>query len=101
MKGVDKLSSCIVDCCLRAVELDPKQLRAIRMLGLTYQLTGRLDKAEAEFRRASTIAPTDGESWFYLGRVYYLQNFFDKAREALGLPGDTCLAIPAFMSALV
>ena len=67
----------------KSLALDPKQLGAVRLLGLTYQLTDRLDLAREQFENACRLSPKDAETWFYLGRVHYLQNFFDKAFEAL------------------
>lgn len=67
----------------QSVQLDFKQVRVVRLLGLSYQLAGQLDAAETTFQRATTLAPNDGESWYYLGRVFYVRNFFDRALEAL------------------
>lgn len=67
----------------QSLELDAKQLRVVRLLGLTYQLAGRLVDAEAAFQRATALAPKDAESWYFLGRVYYVRNFFDRSLEAL------------------
>ena len=81
---------------------DPKQLGAMRLLGLSYQLAGRLDEAELQFETACRLAPNDAESWFYLGRLRYVRNNFDKALTALqtaakNSPGDArireCLAL--------
>ncbi len=66
-----------------SLQLDPGQLRATRLLGITYQLLGRLPDAESAFRQAIRLSAKDSESWFYLGRVCYEQNFFDRAVEAL------------------
>jgi tetratricopeptide (TPR) repeat protein len=85
-----------------SLALDPKQLGALRLLGLTYQLIGKLEAAEEKFQAACRLAPKDAESWFYLGRVLYLQNFFDKSINALDTavkysPNDSrireCLAL--------
>lgn len=67
----------------KSLELDAKQLRVLRLLGLTYQLAGQLADAEAAFQRATVLAPKDAESWYFLGRVYYVRNFFDRSLEAL------------------
>jgi len=67
----------------RSLELDPKPLRVARLLGLSYQLAGRLADAEETFKRAAALAPNDAESWYYLGRIYYVRNFFDRSLEAL------------------
>jgi len=67
----------------QSLRVHPIQLRAVRLLGLSYQLAGRLHEAEATFQKATELAPNDGESWYFLGRVCYVRNFFDKAQQAL------------------
>ncbi|MFN7937143.1 MAG: tetratricopeptide repeat protein [Bryobacteraceae bacterium] len=67
----------------QSLELDPKQLRVMRLLGLSYQLAGQLADAEAAFRSAAVLYPNDAESWYYLGRLYYVRNFFDRSLDAL------------------
>ena len=67
----------------QAVSLDDSDSRPIRLLGICYQLTGDLDRAERAFVRASEAHPKDAEARFYLARVYYLQNFFEKALRVL------------------
>ncbi len=67
----------------RSLQLDPQQARAEKLLGLSCQLINRNYDAESAFLRACSLAPRDPEAWFFLGRLYYLQNFFDKARQAL------------------
>jgi len=67
----------------RSLRLDPQQPRATRLLGICYQLTDRPDEAEKAFLHASTLDAKDAETWFFLGRVYYVQNFFDKALSVL------------------
>ncbi len=71
------------DELVKSLELDPRQPRAAKLLGLCYQLTDRLDKAEAVFSQAAELDAKDPEVWFFLGRVYWVQNFFDKALPAL------------------
>jgi tetratricopeptide (TPR) repeat protein len=80
---VERRFDTTIDELNRSLTLDPKQLSAIRLLGLTYQLTNKLEEAELRFQEACRLAPKDAESWYYLGRVYYLQNFFDKGLSAL------------------
>jgi Tfp pilus assembly protein PilF len=80
---VERRFDAAIEELTKSLALDPKQLSAIRLLGLTYQLTGKLGEAEGVFQEACRLSPKDGESWFYLGRVYYLRNFFDKALKAL------------------
>ncbi len=67
----------------RSLQLDPQQPRATRLLGICYQLTDRLDEAEKAFLHASRLDAKDAKTWFFLGRVYYVQNFFAKALPVL------------------
>ncbi|HOK45148.1 MAG TPA: tetratricopeptide repeat protein, partial [Bryobacteraceae bacterium] len=66
----------------RSLKLD-KQVRPAKLLGLCRQLLGDLEGAVEAFRLATRLAPKDAEAWFFLGRVYWIQNFFDSARDAL------------------
>ncbi len=63
----------------RSLELDPKQPKVAKLLGLSEQLTGDNEKARKAFILAGELDPNDPEPWFYLGRVYYLENFFEQA----------------------
>jgi Flp pilus assembly protein TadD len=72
-----------IDDLNRSLLLDSKQLSAVRLLGLAYQLAGQLYQAESKFKDANRLVPKDAEAWFYLGRLYYVRNFFDKALSAL------------------
>ena len=72
-----------IETLKQSIALDPKQVGAVRLLGLSYVLTGQLNEAESQFKDACRLAPNDAEGWFYLGRLYHVQNFFDKALNAL------------------
>ena len=72
-----------IEALKQSIALDPKQVGAVRLLGLSYVLTGQLNEAESQFKDACRLAPNDAEGWFYLGRLYHVQNFFDKALDAL------------------
>ena len=72
-----------IEALKQSIALDPKQVGAVRLLGLCYVLTGQLNEAESQFKDACRLAPNDAEGWFYLGRLYHVQNFFDKALNAL------------------
>ena len=80
---VEQRYAAAIDALTRSLAVEPKQLGAVRLLGLSYQLTGELDRAEAQFQAAANLAPKDAEAWFYLGRLYYVRNYFDKADAAL------------------
>ncbi len=84
-----------------SLKLD-KQVRPAKLLGLCRQLLGDLAGARDAFLLATQIGPGDAEAWFFLGRVYWIQNFFEPARDALLTsvrinPGDfrsrECLAL--------
>jgi len=68
-----------VKCFRRSLELDPKQPKVAKLLGLSEQLTGDYESAKKAFTLAGELDPADPEPWYYLGRVYYLENFFGKA----------------------
>src|SRR4030095_3623081 len=72
-----------IEALKQSITLDPKQLGAVRLLGLSYVLTGQSKEAESQFKDACRLAPNDAEAWFYLGRLYHVRNFFDKALDAL------------------
>ena len=72
-----------IEALKQSIALDPKQVGAVRLLGLSYVLTGQLNEAESQFKDACRLAPNDAEAWFYLGRLYHVRNFFDKALDAL------------------
>lgn len=85
-----------------SVKLDSKQVRPAKLLGICRQLLGDLAGARDAFRLATQAGPGDAEAWFFLGRVYWIQNFFEPARDALLTsvrldPGDfrsrECLAL--------
>src|SRR5882672_4195262 len=80
---VEQRFDAAIDALNKSLALDSKQLSAVRLLGLSYQLTGRLDEAESKFKDASRLMPKDAEASFYLGRLYYVRNFFDRALSAL------------------
>jgi len=73
-----------VKCFRRSLELDPKQPRVAKLLGLSEQLTRDYEGAKKTFMLAGELDPNDPEPWYYLGRLYYLENFLEKAIEELG-----------------
>jgi Flp pilus assembly protein TadD len=68
---------------IQSLRLDPQQARANKVLGVCYQLLGKLKQAEAGFATAAKLDGDDAETWFFLGRVYYMEHSFDNARNAL------------------
>jgi Flp pilus assembly protein TadD len=67
----------------RSLTIDARQAGPTKLLGLCYQLTSQPEEAERAFRAATQLDPHDAEAWFFLGRICYLRNFFDKAVPAL------------------
>src|SRR5262245_30790103 len=72
-----------IEALKQSIALDAKQVGTVRLLGLSYVLTGQLNEAESQFKDACRLAPNDAEGWFYLGRLYHVRNFFDKALDVL------------------
>lgn len=66
---VDQRFDRAIEALKKSIALDPKQVGAVRLLGLTYVLTGQLNDAESQFKDACRLAPKEAEGWFYLGRV--------------------------------
>jgi tetratricopeptide (TPR) repeat protein len=66
-----------------SLKLDSGQVRPAKLLGLCRQLTGDMIGARDALRSATQIDPKDAEAWFFLGRVCWILNFFDEARESL------------------
>ena len=72
-----------VKCFRRSLQLDPKQPKVAKLLGLSEQLGEDHEKAKKAFTLACELDPNDPEPRYYLGRVYYLENFFAQAIEEL------------------
>jgi Flp pilus assembly protein TadD len=64
------------------LQLDP-QPRAAKLLGLCYQMLGVMRESEASLIEATKLDGDDPETWFYLGRAYYLDHSYDNARKTL------------------
>jgi tetratricopeptide (TPR) repeat protein len=63
-------------------ELSPRP-EVLKLLGLSYQMSGKLEEAASVLERATKAFPSDAEAFFFLGRVYYILDFHDKAEAAL------------------
>jgi Flp pilus assembly protein TadD len=68
---------------VESLQLDPRQPRAAKLLGVCYQILGDLKQAETRFREAAKLDEGDGETWFFLGRACYMEHQFDDAVTAL------------------
>jgi Flp pilus assembly protein TadD len=67
----------------QSLALNPKQARPVKLLGICLQLLSRIEEAKHAFRNAIEIDRNDADAWYLLGRLYYVENFFSQAREAL------------------
>ncbi len=66
----------------RASTSEPKNLAALKLCGLSQQLTQQIPQAEQTFQRAVTLFPNDAELWFFLARVQYLQGQLKPSQTA-------------------
>lgn len=82
--------------CLDKVEANPESAAAHFNLGLAYTHKGRMNSAEASYRKALEIDPGMVEAWVNLGGALLLKWDFEGARdanlEALKLKDDLLLA---------
>lgn len=66
----------------RALDLDPKHVKAYTALGMIYTALKNWPDADAAYREALRLEPKDSNTWYLQGRSYYLRNEFVKAKEA-------------------
>jgi len=81
---------------LKALELRPGFVLALRGLGKTYLATGKVSDAALTFEKAVRLAPRSFQIYFDLGHAYRLLRQYEKARNAfdkvLELAPDTPIA---------
>ncbi len=65
--------------CLRAIALDPKDGKAYRVLGRTYETANRPDEALAAYRKAIEVDPGDYRNHQELGTFYYHLADYERA----------------------
>ncbi len=68
----------------RAVAVDDSSMHAHLVLGLACSVEGDLERAEAEYRLASEVAPERPEPYFYLGSFYSWHRRYEEAAETYG-----------------
>lgn len=68
---------------LDVLKESPRNLEAMRLLGLAYLEEGRLREAFSTLQTAQVLAPHDARVQFALARVYYEAQLHDYEREAL------------------
>ena len=71
------------------VEKEPKNVLAWRFLGVAYQKTNDLDRAESAYRKGLAVKPDAPVLLYNLGTVYALRGDKDRAFEWLGKAKDT------------
>lgn len=71
---------------------NPNHLPAVKLCGLSLQLSQQIPQAEQTFQRAVAAFSNDAELWFYLARVQYLQGQLKlsetAAQQAIQLRAD-------------
>jgi tetratricopeptide (TPR) repeat protein len=67
---------------LKALDLEPRFINAMRGLGLTYIATGRIDEAADILERAVKDYPEFAPLYFDLGKIYTLSHDYEKALHA-------------------
>ena len=68
----------------RAIEENPKYCQGYRSLGILYSETGKVEKAEREFRAFRDKCPEIPEASYRLGLVLLKEGKQDEARQQLG-----------------
>jgi len=66
--------------CLKAIELEPKDVKAYNNLGVAYASLGRYDSAIEHFKHASKLQPSNASTHFNLGVIF---SRLDKRNEAV------------------
>jgi tetratricopeptide (TPR) repeat protein len=54
----------------RVMETDPRNTRALFLLGITYQEQGNLSRAKQSFQTLTEIDSDNAEAWIMLGKIY-------------------------------
>ena len=67
---------------LKALEIEPKFINALRGLGFTYVAMGRIDEAEEILEKAVKDYPKFAPLYDDLAKVYVLSHDFEKALDA-------------------
>lgn len=67
---------------LEVLKKDPKNLEALRRVGILLFFAGRPQEALAFLQLATHAAPREAEGWLFLGNVYFQLGERDKAIEA-------------------
>ena len=68
-------------CCRDVLRVNPENVDALRLLGITLVRDGRIDEAETQFRKAIDIAPDFVGALMDLGRSLKDQSQFEEAIE--------------------
>jgi Flp pilus assembly protein TadD len=84
-EALDYAESCAV--------LAPKDTSALKLLGMARDYNGLIDEAEKILKHATTLDPSDADSWLCLGSHYYQPPLKDY-KEALKHFSRACAADP-------
>ena len=63
----------------RALDADPTYAKAYYNLGIVYDRSGDLDRAETEYRKAAELDPTHAQAWANLGALEGRRGRFHEA----------------------
>lgn len=89
----------------KAIELDPKYVKAYQARAYCYEKTGRNSDAADDYRRATVFAPKDKENYFNAGRLYYDLGKYTEAdamlRDAIVKDKEYNEAIEVFLKVLL
>jgi len=66
----------------QAVRLDPHYAKAYTALGMIYTAIGDWPDSEAAYRQSLRLNSEDPDTWYMMGRGYFLRNEFAKAKDA-------------------
>jgi tetratricopeptide (TPR) repeat protein len=65
----------------KALELDPNNAEAHKVLGLNCSIIGRYDLAEIELQQATKLKPESAENHYFLARTYYTRGVYPLAKS--------------------
>lgn len=71
---VDNLTADISNLSMQLIMID---------VGAAHMTNGDYDKSETAFLQLTKVFPANPDGWFYLGRIFYMQEKYAEAAEAL------------------
>ncbi len=82
LAGLRRFQECR-DILLAALEKDPGNALVHRHLGAALMAMGKLDEAEARFRKAADMNPSDPYAWLGLGNIYKAKGDLARAEKVI------------------